>query len=166
MTGLLETLPVIDAGLNIAFRLIDKVRMSRADAERLAIRQALRHFEFSSDTIAALKKLNGSQPDHFDFTYLIGQIAIRQRDSRLNVDGGTAVLQELESRGDISIEGARLIHAILVGKTNIRSELAGEQALLTGTTQPLELGDLISKIEDLNDCIVELDNKLGGLTLE
>lgn len=150
---------------NQAEKFVDYLSRSGTEDQILQVRKALRTFKFSDQSVRALRELcqhNAST----DPEYLVGQIAVQQRDSRKAFSDAADVLLQFSYREDISIRGEDLVNKIVWGKTTIRAELKKFllEAYKLGAKD--EMMQILIRVEGLNRRIVELDNKLGGIILD
>jgi hypothetical protein len=125
----------------------------------------LRRFYFSDDTLEALRGLTEPNLSDCRRDELVGKLALKLRDGRHEIRSGLEVLEGFGDRDDLSVEAVGEVFYIKSGKLDLRAEIAHQLLARQGRKSTQEFEAIIDKIELLNQKIVSLDNKLGGIIL-
>lgn len=136
-----------------------------AAKSRLEVREALKSFYFSDGSIGALQEL-AFHPDPKTAEQLIGQLALRQRDSQESVSKARRVLEDFSFKDSLSVKGRQYVRLLLSGKMELRE---GLQSALFRAVKLEEYDEFVSLLEaarKLNSNIIELDESLGNILLD
>nr|WP_321511030.1 hypothetical protein [uncultured Celeribacter sp.] len=144
--------------------IIERAQRMDDRSKAIEVRRALRTFQFSQRSIKDLSEL-ASGADEERRLKLAGRLAIRQRDTRHEVESVFVLLFDLARDDATSLRGARELKLILDGKIDLRRMLR-DKLITAAKENDLELFQkLHDKVLELNEALEKMDSEIGGTFL-